>query len=119
MIETKTQQMGDVTVVEMSGRLHHGNSLMYAENSINRLIDGGTRKLVIGLTGVDYIDSSGLGMLIGCAGQMEQSGGRMRIAGANGRVAQAIAIVHADRILHLDADLESACRNLSADTAAG
>jgi hypothetical protein len=40
MVETKTQQIGDVTVVEMSGRLHLGNSLMYAENSIHRLTAG-------------------------------------------------------------------------------
>jgi hypothetical protein len=31
MVETKTQQIGDVTVVEMSGRLHLGSSLSYAE----------------------------------------------------------------------------------------
>ena len=41
MPETKIQEIGDVTVVELSGRLHLGNSLTYAENAINRLIDGG------------------------------------------------------------------------------
>ena len=40
MVETTTQHIGDVTVLEMAGRLHLGNSLSYAENSINRLIDG-------------------------------------------------------------------------------
>ena len=118
MVETKTQQIGDVTVVEMSGRLHLGNSLMYAENAINRLIDGGTRKLVIDLARLEHLDSSGLGMLIGCSGRMEQSGGRMRVAGAGAVVAQVFEIAHAGRILRLDADLESACRNLSAESAA-
>jgi anti-sigma B factor antagonist len=103
----------------VSGRLHLGNPLIYAENSINKLIDAGTRKLVIDLTRLDYIDSSGLGMLIGCGGRMEQSGGRMRVAGAHGSVAQVFEIVHAGRILRFDADVESACRNLSADAAAG
>ena len=77
MVETKIQQIGDVTVVEMSGRLDHGNSLSFAETSINRMIDSGTRKLVIDLARLDYIDSSGLGMLIFCGGHMERSGGRM------------------------------------------
>ena len=48
-METKIQHIGDVTVVEISGRLHLGNSLTYAENAINRLIEEGTRKLVIDL----------------------------------------------------------------------
>src|SRR5580704_11457738 len=104
MVETKTQQIGDVTVVEMSGRLHLGNSLSYAENSINRLIDGGARKLVIDLARLDYIDSSGLGMLIYCSGRMELNGGRMRVAGAGGAVARVFEIAHADRVLHFDAD---------------
>jgi anti-sigma B factor antagonist len=113
MVETKIQQIGDVTVVEISGRLLLGNSLSYAENSVNRLIDGGTRKLVIDLAGLDHIDSSGLGMLIFCGGRMEQSGGRMRIAGASASVARVFEISHANRILQFDADLESSCRHLS------
>src|SRR5208337_2892112 len=113
MVETNTQQIGDVTVVEMSGRLHLGNSLSYAENAISRLIDGGTRKLVIDMTRVDYIDSSGLGMLIFCGGHMEQSGGRMRVAGASGSVVRIFEISHADRVLQLDPDLASACEKLS------
>jgi anti-sigma B factor antagonist len=119
MVETKTEQIGDVTVVEISGRLHLGNSLSYAENSINRLIDGGTRKLVIDLTRLEYIDSSGLGMLIFCGGRMEQIGGKMRVAGAAGGVAHVFEVAQASRILQFDADLASACSNLSAQSAAG
>ena len=119
MVETKTQQIGDVAVVEMSGRLHVGNSLVYVENAINQLIDGGTRKLVLDLTRLEYTDSSGLGLIIGSGGRMEQQGGRMRVAGAHGSVAKALEIVHADRILSFDADVESACSQLSAGSAAG
>jgi|ERR1700733_12824409 anti-sigma B factor antagonist len=119
MVETKIEQIGEVTVVEMSGRLHLGNSLSYAENSINRLIDGGSRKLVVDLARLDHIDSSGLGMLIYCSGRMEQSGGRLRVAGAAGSVARVFEIAHADRVLQFDSDLESACQNLAARSASG
>ena len=119
MVETKTLQIGDVTVVEMSGRLHFGNSLTYAENSVNRLIDEGARKLVIDLTGLNYIDSSGLGMLIYCGGRAEESGGKMRVAGAGGPVARVFEVAHAHRVLHFDADVESSCRHLAAEAAAG
>jgi anti-sigma B factor antagonist len=119
MVETKTEQIGDVTVVVMTGRLHLGNSLSYAENAINRLIDSGLRKLVIDVAGLDHIDSSGLGMLIFCGGRMEQSGGRMRVAGASASVARVFQIAHADRVLQFDADLATACQKLSAEAAAG
>lgn len=119
MVETKTQQIGDVTVVEMSGRLHLGTSLSYAENTINRLIDGGTRKLVIDLSHLDHMDSSGLGMLIFCSGRMDQSGGRLRVAGALPAVVRVFEISHANRVMQFDSDLASACRHLSAEGAAG
>jgi anti-anti-sigma factor len=119
MVETKIQQFGDVTVFEMSGRLHVGDSMTAVENSINRLIDGGTRKLAVDLEHLDYIDSSGLGMLIYSAGRMEQSGGRMRVAGAHGQVARVFQVAQASRILRFDSDLAAACQNLSAQSAAG
>jgi anti-sigma B factor antagonist len=118
MVETKTSQIGDVTIIEMTGRLLLGNALGYAENAINRLIDGGTRKLVLDLAGLDYIDSSGLGMLIFCGGRMEQAGGRMRVSGAKSTVARVFEIAHADRVLQFDSDRGTACSNLADRNAA-
>jgi anti-sigma B factor antagonist len=118
MVETKSRQIGDVTVVELTGRLLLGNSLGYAENTVIRLIDSGTRKLVLDLTGLDHIDSSGLGMLILCGGRMEQAGGRMRVAAATPAVTRVFEISHADRVLQFDPDLATACRNLSEQSAA-
>lgn len=118
MVESKTRQIGDITVVELTGRLHLGNSLGYAENALNRLIDGGTRKLVLDLAGLEYIDSSGLGMVIFCSGRMEQAGGRMRVAAAAPPVAKVFEIAHAERVLQFDPDLETSCRNLAGQSAA-
>jgi anti-sigma B factor antagonist len=108
MTETKTRKLDDgVTVVEISGRLNLGNSLISIESAIKRLIEQGARKLIVDLSDVNYIDSSGIGMLVACAGQMEQSRGRMRIAGAAGAVAKAFQIVHMERITPLDENLEA------------
>ncbi len=103
----------DITVLEISGRLQLGNLLQSVESSIRALLDGGARKLVIDLTGLNTIDSSGIGMLVSCSGQMEQRGGQMRVVGSHGDVARVFDMVHMHRILPLDADLASACRHLS------
>lgn len=107
----------DLTVVELTGHLNLGNELMTVEAAIKRLIGEGARKLVIDVTRLDYIDSAGIGMLVGCNGQMDRAGGKMRVAGAQGAVAKAFAVVHMDRITSLDPDVDAACRNLSADSA--
>ena len=102
----------NVTVVELTGHLNLGNELMSLENAVKRLIDDGARKLVFDVTRLDYIDSAGIGMLVGCNGQMDRAGGKMRVAGAQGTVARAFEIVHMDRITSLDADVDAALGNL-------
>jgi anti-sigma B factor antagonist len=102
----------NVTVVELTGHLNLGNELMRLENAVKRLIDDGARKLVFDVTRLDYIDSAGIGMLVGCNGQMDRAGGKMRVAGAHATVAKAFEVVHMDRITSLDADVDAALKNL-------
>jgi anti-sigma B factor antagonist len=117
--ETKIRQIKpDITVVEISGRLTLGNLVLPLEESIRRMIDEGSRKLVVDLTSLSYIDSAGIGMLVGCIKHMDRNHGRLRIEGAQGVVAEAFGTVHLERIAALDADLEASCRQLSAESAA-
>jgi len=111
-IETRIVEPA-TTVVEISGRLHLGNSLSYAETFIKRLIAEGSRKLVIDIAGLEFIDSAGVGMLISCSGDMDQAGGLLRISGAGGPVLKTFEVVHMDRIVALDPDVDSACRKLA------
>lgn len=104
-----TQVEPDITVFAISGRLTLGNTLMGIERSILKLITDGCKKLVVDVAGLDYIDSAGIGTLIGCFGQMEQAGGTLCIAGARDGVAQSFGIVHLDRVLGLHDDLPGAC----------
>jgi len=103
----------DLTVVELTGHLNLGNELMTVEAAVKGVIDEGARKLVIDVTGLAYIDSAGIGMLVACNGRIEKAGGKMRVSGAQGSVAKTFEVVHMDRITSLDPDLDSACRNLA------
>ncbi len=107
----------DVTVVELTGHLNLGNELMNVEGAVRRLIVEGVRKLVIDLTRLEYIDSAGIGMLVGCNGQIERAGGQMRVAGAQGSVAKSFEVVHMDRITALDSDIDTALQNLKTESA--
>jgi anti-sigma B factor antagonist len=118
--ETKTRQVEpNITVFAISGRLSLGNTLMSVEAAIKRLIETGARRMVLDVSGLEFIDSAGIGTLLSCAGQMEKDGGQIRIAGAQGRVKHAFEIVHLDRVAPLDADVDTACKTLQGDAAAG
>ena len=116
--ETNTRRIEPgITIFSISGRLTLGNALMTAENDLRRLVQEGARKVIVDLTGLISIDSSGIGMLVSCFGHMEQQGGRMRIAGVQEAVSKILNMVHIDRIVPVDADVESSSRHLTADAA--
>ena len=110
--ESGTRKSGDVDIVDISGRLNFGNALAEIESSILKLIDEGSRRLVINVPGLTAIDSAGVGMLMGCSGKMEQKHGKLRIAGARGGVARTFEMMHMDHVAALDADVDAACRAL-------
>ncbi len=108
--ETSTRKIGDVDIVDIAGRLSLGNTLVSIETAILNLIEQGSRRLVINIPGLTAIDSAGVGMLMGCSGQMEQAHGKLRIAGAQGAVARTFEVVHMDRVAAVDVDVDTACR---------
>jgi anti-sigma B factor antagonist len=112
--QTSTRQIApDITVIEITGRLCFGSTLFAMENSIKDLISSGVRKLAIDIAGLLAIDSAGLGTLLASSGEMSRVGGRFRVAGAVGHVAQSFALVRLDAIVKLDPDLQTSLYKLA------
>jgi anti-sigma B factor antagonist len=110
MMESSIRKVGDIDVVELSGRLSLSDALESIEQAILNLIEQGSRRMVIDVAGITAMDSAGMGMLMACSGQMEQHQGKLRIAGAQGGVARTFGVVHIDRLAPVDVDVETSCR---------
>ena len=100
-----------IAVFQIKGRLHLGNLLQSAETALKKLIEGGARKVIVEVSELSYIDSAGIGMLVTCFGQMEEAGGQLRIAGAQGGVAKTFGVAKIERLIPFDADLAAAQGN--------
>ena len=75
------------------------------------LIDG-TADVVVDLTRVAFIDSSGLGLLVSLYKAVRRRGRRAVFSSAQPEVRQVMKIIKLDRIFELHADVESALRSL-------
>lgn len=64
--------------------------------------------LVVDLSGVTFIDSAGLGALVGAHRRMREAGGRMRIVRPPALVARAFELTGLDDVLDLRDDREDA-----------
>lgn len=109
---TTRQTASGITVVEIEGRLALGNRLMEIEWQLKQLIDGGARKLVFDLSKLEYIDSAGVGMLMLCSGLLEQSKGKLVLAGVNGVPKRVFDVVHLDRAISCVDDVVAAEKEL-------
>jgi anti-sigma B factor antagonist len=75
---------------------------------IDDLVAAGKVRLVVDLHAVDFIDSSGLGALIGGLKSARQQGGDLRIAAAGDQVRAVLKLTNLDRILAPYATVEAA-----------
>lgn len=75
---------------------------------IDDLVRDGKPKVVVDLAGVDFIDSSGLGALVGGLKVARLAGGDVRIAAAGEQVRAVLRLTNLDRILAVHETVEAA-----------
>ena len=94
---TRTTSSG-VVVVRPEGRLN----MMAApglREQLHSLVQGGKTRLVVDLSGVDTIDSSGLGALISGLKAARQSGGDLKIAAPGEQAMAVLELTNLKRVL--------------------
>ncbi|MES1261974.1 MAG: STAS domain-containing protein [Acidobacteriota bacterium] len=102
----------DITIIELNGRITLGRESAQIEANVVKLLNEGVRNLVIDLSKVDYIDSTGIGIIAYCFGKISQAGARCRIAGARGLVMDLFRITRLESVIQFFPDAESASASL-------
>ena len=98
MMEIDRSERDGVVILTASGRFN-----MVSAPRLKKLVDtvvaDGQTRIVVDLSGVVFIDSSGLGALIGGLKSARQASGDLRIAGATEQVLVVLGLTNLDRIL--------------------
>jgi anti-sigma B factor antagonist len=102
-----------VTVLKFSGRITMGPDCAAIEAQVRKLLAENRKKLVFDLSGVDYIDSAGLGVLTFCSATMQASSGALRVAGAQPLPKRLFEVTKLDKILSFFPTVEDACRDFT------
>jgi anti-sigma B factor antagonist len=74
------RQVGDVTVVDLSGRLTLTDNAGRLKDTVRRLVLLGRSRIVLNLAETAYIDSTGLGEIAAAYATAAKAGGAMKIA---------------------------------------
>ena len=98
----------DIDHIAIAGKLTIGRESQRLENLLDELVKNGARKVVLDMTKLEYIDSSGIGILAHVAGKMKQTGGRVVIALQEGRVRHILRIAQIDAVVPVNETVELA-----------
>src|SRR5262245_26267934 len=80
------RQSDDVVIVDLAGRLTLGEGASKVRETIRQLIQGGERRILLNLHDVSYIDSAGLGELVGSYAAMVNRCGQIKLLHADDKV---------------------------------
>ena len=83
-ITTRIHQ--DITILLPEGKITLGDGDQEMGEAVRQALEKGARKIVLNLEKVTYMDSSGVGELVGCYTSIKNRGGELRICGMNARI---------------------------------
>jgi len=111
-VQIELQQARErVTVLAPKGRLDMSTAPLFRER-VRELVASGAAHLVVDLEDVTFVDSSGLGAVIGGLKAARQAGGDLRIARPNQQVLLVLDLTSLNRVLRPYGSLEEALAGL-------
>ena len=105
-LDQRTMESG-VVVVTPTGRLNMTAARMLREE-LHALVESGGNRVVVDLSGVEFIDSSGLGALLSGLKAARQAGGDLRIAAPNRQAITVLELTNLNRVLRVQPSPEGA-----------
>jgi anti-sigma B factor antagonist len=91
-ITTSTRQVGGVTIVDIKGRIVLGEESASMRDLVADLVSKGQKNILFNLAGVDYIDSMGLGAMVGAFTSLRKQGGDLKLLNVNDKVTDVMQI---------------------------
>jgi len=113
------EEKGDVTVVRVREAKLTYPVLSSFFSEVRRSVEGGSRKVLIDLAAVSYLDSASIGCLMDVHRLLQERGGALRLSGLQPRVETMISMTGVHKIVPLHREEEDALAAFSAPGGGG
>ena len=110
-LQIADEHQGDVSVLILSGELTLDDGDIAFGRYVDQMVEAGRRQFVIDLSGVTYIDSAGVGMLVAESKRVTQNGGAMRLARLTARSHHLLAMLKLKFVFEIYHDVDAAVRS--------
>ena len=79
LMQIEERTVGSIKVLDVKGQITLGEAGTLLKDKINSVVSQGHKQIVINLGGVSYVDSAGLGELVGAYTTVTRAGGRLKL----------------------------------------
>ena len=112
-VKLTTRQVGDVTVIDVAGRITLGEGSSVLRDALRDLVSKNQKKILLNLGDVSYIDSSGIGELVSGFTTVTNSGGSLKLLNLNKRVKDLLQITKLYTVFDVHEDEAGAIRSFA------
>ncbi len=91
-LKISERQAGDVTILDMGGKVTIGEGSVALRTTIRRLLGEGKKSILLNLGNVGYIDSSGIGELVSSYTSVNKEGGKLKLLNLTQKIQDLLAI---------------------------
>ena len=110
-LKLNTRQVGDVSVVDVAGRITLGEGSSALRDTLRDMITKNQKKILLNLGEVNYIDSSGIGELVSGFTTVTNSGFQLKLLNINKRVKDLLQITKLYTVFDVHEDEAGAIRS--------
>jgi len=117
-LTAKTRQEGDVTIVDLNGKITLGESSGVLRDELNSLLAMGRKSIIVNMANVSYVDSAGLGELVGKYTTATNQGGSIKLLHLQGKMKDLLQITKLHTIFPIFEDEKEAIASFAKTTSA-
>ena len=92
MMKIETRTVGDVRILDCSGKITLGEGTMAVRNTVRDILKNNGKKIILNLAEVNYIDSSGIGELVSTYSTVANNGGQLKLLNLTKKIQELLAI---------------------------
>ena len=107
-----TSEKNGITILNLNGKIMGGPEATEVNEKINQLIDSNNKKIIIDLVNVDWMNSSGLGILIGAVTVLKNSDGCLCLINVSDRIKNLLKITKLDTVFNIYDNFDEAAATI-------
>ncbi len=110
-MQTAIREISGITIVDVSGRITVGEGNVMLRDALRAVLDKGSKKILLNLRDVGYVDSSGLGELVKSYTTVRNQGGQMKLVNLSKRIHDLLQLTKLYAVFDIEADEASALQS--------